>query len=171
MKQTNVCSRQHTDLGKSVEDTANRSGVKKADRGQAQRSHGGMMDTPASLPACQQVDDGSDGHQTHVSQTKANVASKVFPPWITNRYSCSIVAKDTWRKLPHCKVQMRQKCGTQAVQHSTACCCSCSLTERSWLRCSRQECMQSRRTVNLAACSLKYVVLCNEQFRREIAAC
>lgn len=59
------------------------------------------MDTPASLPARQQVDDGSDGHQTHISQTKADVASKVFPSWITSRYPCSIVAQDTWRTLPH----------------------------------------------------------------------
>lgn len=48
------------------------------------------MDTFASLPARQQVDDGSDGHQTHVSQTKADVASKVLTSWIRNIEPCSV---------------------------------------------------------------------------------
>ena len=53
------------------------------------------MDALASLPTRQKVDDGSDGHQTHISQTKANVASKVFPSWISDADPCRTVSKDT----------------------------------------------------------------------------
>lgn len=75
---------QHTNLGKSVEDATNRGGIEEADGSQAQGSHGGVVDAPAGLPPCQQVDDGSDSHQANIPQPKADVASQVLPSWITN---------------------------------------------------------------------------------------
>ncbi len=63
------------DLGKSVEDATDGSGVKEADGGQAQRGHGSMVNAPAGLPSSQQVDDGSDADQHNIPKAKANVAS------------------------------------------------------------------------------------------------
>ena len=76
-------------LGKSVEDAADWGGVKEADRGQTQGGHGGMVNAPAGLPSCQQVDDGSDGDQHYIPKAKADVASKVLASGITHTQACS----------------------------------------------------------------------------------
>jgi len=75
-------------LGKSVEDAADWGGVKEADRGQTQGGHGGMVNAPAGLPSCQQVDDGSDGDQHYIPKAKADVASKVLASGITHTQAC-----------------------------------------------------------------------------------
>ena len=67
------------DLSKSIENATNGGGVKEADWSQAQGSHGGVVDASAGLPPSQQVNDGPDGHQAHIPQTKANVAPQVPP--------------------------------------------------------------------------------------------
>ena len=77
-----------SDLGKPVEDTTNGGGVKEADGSQAEGGHGGVVNAPAGLPPCQQVDDGPDGHQDDIPQTKANVPAKVTPPRVTDIESC-----------------------------------------------------------------------------------
>ena len=47
------------------------------------------MNASASLPSSHQVDDGSDGHQHHIAQAKANVAAKVLSPGITDASTCN----------------------------------------------------------------------------------
>ena len=76
-------------LGKSVEDATDWSGVKEADRSQTQGGHGGMVNASAGLPSSQQVDDGSDGDQHHIAQAKANVTAKVFASGITHTQACT----------------------------------------------------------------------------------
>lgn len=51
-----------------------------------------MVDAPAGLPPCQQVDDGSNGHQHHIAQAKADVASEVFPSRVTHPCSCKCMS-------------------------------------------------------------------------------
>ena len=85
------------DLCKSVEDAANGSGVEEANRGKAQAGHAGMVDAPAGLPPCHQVDDRPDGHQHHVPQPKPNVTTQILSTRVSNSLACK-----------HTKCQRRQ---------------------------------------------------------------
>lgn len=58
------------------------------------------MNASASLPTSHQVDDGSDGHQHHIAQAKANVTAKVLPPGITDASTCNSTSSSA-KALPN----------------------------------------------------------------------
>ena len=83
------------------------------------------MDTPASLPASQQVDDRSYGHQTHIPKTETDVPSKVTPSWIANTKACrqQVRAEYGGRRKGACG-WCRSGCASQAeVQGGSSVCC------------------------------------------------
>lgn len=75
------------------------------------------MNASASLPSSHQVDDGSDGHQHHIAQAKADVAAKVLPPGIANTSTCNSTSTSA-KALPNTSMhKVSWKCSRQAAEH------------------------------------------------------